>query len=264
MAEPSLKILWGLRYKVAEGVRQDVRHRYAGSVIGLGWSLLFPVAQIAIFAAVYVFILKVRPSGMSESQYVLMVFSGLLPLMAFNEALAAGAASLNSNRNLLTSTVFPPELIPLRALLAAHVPSLLGFTVVAAVTLLAGVATPASLVLVPLLWLLLLVFCAGLAWMLSLVSLIARDVQQALPLVLMAVLILSPFAYTPEMVPAPLKPLLYLNPLSWFVFCFQDLLAFGRLPQGLALFVVLILATGTFIAGFTFFRKAKHAFFDYA
>jgi lipopolysaccharide transport system permease protein len=264
MRDPTLKVLWGLRRKVAEGVRQDVRHRYAGSVIGLGWSLLFPVLQIAIFAAVYVFILKVRPSGMGESQYVLMVFAGLLPLMAFNEALAAGAASLNSNRNLLTSTVFPPELIPPRALLAAHVPSLLGFTVVAAVTLLAGVATPASLVLVPLLWLLLLLFCAGLAWMLSLVSLIARDVQQALPLALMALLILSPFAYTPEMVPAALKPLLYLNPLSYFVFCFQDLLAFGRMPQPLSLLMCVLLATASSALGFAFFRKAKHAFFDYA
>jgi lipopolysaccharide transport system permease protein len=260
----ALGILWGFRHKVAEGVRHDVRHRYAGSVIGLGWSLLFPLAQMAIFAVVYVFIFRVRPSGLTEYQYLLMVFAGLLPLMGFNEALGAGAAALSSNRNLLTSTVFPSELIPLRALLAAQVPALAGFAVVAAFTLIAGTASAASLVMVPLVWLLMLLFCAGLAWVLSLVSLIARDVQQALPLVLMALTILSPFAYTPEMVPASLKPLLYLNPLSYFVFCFQDLLAFGRLPQPFALAMAAAMALIAFAAGFVFFRKARAVFFDYA
>lgn len=260
----ALRVLWRFRGKVAEGVLQDVRHRYAGSVIGLGWSLLFPLVQIAIFAVVYVFIFKVRPSGLDESHYVLMVFSGLLPLMAINEGLNAAAASLSSNRNLLTSTVFPPELIPLRALLAAQVPVLIGFALVAALTLVVGTAAPASLLMVPLLWLLMLAFCAGLSWILSLISLIARDVQQALPLAMMALMILSPFAYTPDMVPASLKALLYLNPLSWFVFCFQDLLAFGRMPQALALAMVAAMALASFSAGFLFFRKTRHVFFDYA
>jgi lipopolysaccharide transport system permease protein len=260
----ALRILWGFRHKLAEGVRHDVRHRYAGSLLGLGWSIAFPLAQMAIFAVVYVFIFRVRPSGLTAYQYLLMVFAGLLPLMAFNEALAAGAAALSSNRNLLTSTVFPSELIPLRALLAAQVPALAGFAAVAAFTLVSGSASPASLLMVPLVWLLMLLLCAGLSWMLALVSLVVRDVQHVLPLVLMALTILSPFAYTPEMVPASLKPLLYLNPLSYFVFCFQDLLAFGRLPQPFALAMAAAMALGAFAAGFLFFRKARAVFFDYA
>jgi lipopolysaccharide transport system permease protein len=260
----ALRVLWSFRQKVLEGVNQDVRHRYAGSLLGLGWSVLFPVVQIAIYAVVYVFIFRVRPAGMSQEQYILMVFSGLIPLMAFNESLNAGAASLSSNRNLLTSTVFPPELIPVRALLAAQVPSLLGFLLVAAFTLLTGVATPAAIALVPLVWLSMTLFGVGLSWILSLLSLIARDIQQVLPLVMMGLMILSPFAYTPEMVPPALKPILYLNPLSYFVFCFQDLLSFGRLPHWGNFAAALVLGLSTFMLGFFFFRRAKHIFFDYA
>jgi len=260
----ALHTLWSFRRRVAEGVRQDVRHRYAGSMLGIAWSVLFPVTQLAIFAVVYVFIFKVRPTGLSEGQYVLMVFSGLLPLMAFSDALNAGAASLSNNRSLLTSTVFPPELVPLRALLAAQLPALIGFAIVSAITLVTGTAAAASLVMVPLLWLMMLLFCAGLSWVLSLASLVARDVQQALPLAMAALTILSPFAYTPDMVPASLKGLLYLNPLSYFVFGFQDLLAFGHLPQPLVLAAAFVLSLGSFAAGFVFFRRAKHVFFDYA
>lgn len=196
-------------------------------------------------------------------QYVLMVFAGLIPLMAFNEALNAGAASLSNNKVLLTSTVFPPELIPVRAILAAQVPSLLGFSVVAIFMMSIGFSSIASILLVPILWISLLLFAMGLSWMLSLVSLIARDVQQILPLALMALMILSPFAYTPEMVPAGLKIILYANPLSFFVLCFQDLLTFNRLPDPLFFVISLIIGIGTFILGFSFFRKAKNVFFDY-
>jgi lipopolysaccharide transport system permease protein len=201
---------------------------------------------------------------MTQNEYIVMVFAGLIPLMAFNEALTAGAASLTSNRSLLTSTVFPPELIPVRALLAAQVPAMLGFALILVLTTLTGMATPAAFLFVPMLWLVLAVFAVGLCWILSLVSLVVRDVQQVLPLVMMALLILSPFAYTPEMVPGGLKVLVYLNPLSYFVFSFQALLAFGKLPQAWHLLAAAGIALLAFGAGFAFFRKAKHVFFDYA
>lgn len=260
----ALAVLWAFRHKVLEGINHDVRHRYAGSVLGLSWSILFPVVQIAIYAVVYVFIFRVRPAGMSQEEYILMVFSGLIPLMAFNESINAGAASLSNNRNLLTSTVFPPELIPVRALLAAQVPSLLGFLAVAIFTLIAGVASPSALIFVPMLWLAMVLFGTGLSWVLSLISLVARDIQQVLPLVMMGLMILSPFAYTPDMVPAALKPILYLNPLSYYVFCFQDVLSFGRLPDALHFSVAAALGVFVFAGGFLFFRRAKHVFFDYA
>jgi len=260
----ALQTLWAFRAKVAEGIFHDVRHRYAGSMLGLGWSILFPVAQICIYAIVYVFIFKVRPTGMTRDEYIVMVFAGLIPLMAFNESLSTGTASLTSNRSLLTSTVFPPELIPVRALLAAQVPAMLGFSVLLLVTVLTGMATPAAFLMVPVLWVLLAMFCAGLCWILSLVSLVVRDVQQVLPLFMMALLILSPFAYTPEMVPSGLKLLVYLNPLSYFVFSFQALLAFGKMPDASHVAAVACIAFGTFWLGFVFFRKAKYVFFDYA
>jgi lipopolysaccharide transport system permease protein len=260
----ALQVLWTFRAKVLEGVATDVRHRYAGSVLGLGWSVLFPAMQIAIYTVVYVFIFKVRPAGISQSQYILMVFAGLIPMMAFNEALNNGTGALSNNRSLLTSTVFPPELIPIRAILAAQVPSLVGFMGLLAVTVVAGYMPPGLLLAVPVIWLMMAGFCAGLVWVLSLLSLIARDIQQMLPLIMMALTILSPIAYTPDMVPASLKLILYLNPLSYFVFSFQEIVAFGKLPQGFHIAMSCVLGVGLFLAGFTFFRKAKHIFFDYA
>lgn len=260
----SLKVLAGYRHRLLEGVIHDVRQRYAGSVFGLAWAVLFPLLQLGIYAGLYSFIFKVRPSGLTETGYVVLVFSGLVPLMAFNEAITASTASLSANKSLLLNTVFPAELIPLRAALAAHAPSLTALFI----TLIAGFASGhagwQAILLVPVFWVLLIMFAMGIGWSLSLLSLVARDIQHGMGLILMTLFILSPFAYTPEMVPAAMKPLIYLNPLSYFVLTFQQLICYGTWPEPPVAAGAILLALGSFFAGFTVFQRAKHVFFDYA
>ena len=92
----------------------------------------------------------------------------------------------------------------------------------------------------------------------------ARDIQHGLGLVIMLLFVLSPFAYTPEMVPAALKPIIYLNPLSYFVLTFQQLICYGTWPDPFVAGGAAILGLGSFFAGFSVFQRAKYVFFDYA
>jgi lipopolysaccharide transport system permease protein len=227
----SLKVLAGYRHRLLEGVLHDIRQRYIGSAFGSLWVFLFPLLQLGIYAGLYSFIFKIRVPGLTEMGYVLLVFSGLVPLMAFNEALTAATSSLSANKNLLLNTVFPAELIPLRAALSGHVTSLVGLTVTLIVGFALGRTSWQAIFLVPIFWVLLLMFAIGIGWMFSLFSLVARDIQHGLGLLTMLLFVLSPFAYTPEMVPEALKPLIYLNPLSYFVLTFQQLICYGTWPD---------------------------------
>ena len=260
----SIKKLLLYRRRLIEGVLLDVRQQYTGSILGAFWAFLFPLLQLGIFAGLYTVIFKVRPTGLTEWEYVLLVFSGLVPLLAFNAILTSSAGSLIANKNLLLNTVFPAELIPLRSALAAHVPGLagLGITLLLGFTL--GRTSWQSILFVPLLWLLLVMFAIGLGWILSLLTLVAKDIQHALGLLLMLMTILSPFAYTPEMVPGTLKFILYLNPLSYFVLSFQQVIAYGSLPGLLPVFGSFIFGLGGFLVGYALFLKAKFLLFDYA
>lgn len=256
--------MWRFRGRLGEGILQDIKYRYAGSILGLAWSVLFPLIQLSIYATVYVFIFKVRPNGMKDYEYVVMVFAGLLPLLGFNEGVSAGASALVANKSLLLSTVFPAELIPVRALIASQIPSLIGFVIVLLAGIALGTATGWALVLAPVIWGLMLLFAGGIAWILSLLSLVMRDIQQVLPLLLMTLTILSPFAYTPTMVPASLKVFLYLNPLSYFVLSFQNLICFNSFPSWPILVAVVVVSLSVAAAGFSIFNRAKFVFFDYA
>jgi lipopolysaccharide transport system permease protein len=250
--------------RVAEGVVHDVRQRYLGSVFGIGWAILLPAMQLSIYAGLYAFVFRIRPNGLNEWGYILLVFSGLVPIMAFNEALTTSISSVSANKNLLLNTVFPAELIPLRSVVAAHFPHLFGLAITLMLGFLLGRTDWKAVLLVPVCWILLLMFATGIGWILSLISLVAKDIQQVIGLVLMIMMIVSPFAYTPEMVPAAFKPVLLLNPLSYFVLTFQQLICYGNWPDIRILGGAAAISIASFMGGYLFFQRAKGVFFDFA
>ena len=257
-------VLWSYRSRLYAGVVQDLRQRYVGSLFGVLWAILFPIMQLSIYAGLYLIIFKVRPAGLTEVGYVILVFSGLVPLLAFSEALANSTSSLVTNKSLLLNTVFPAELIPVRAVLSAQVGGIVGLVVTLVAAFSLGQASLKVALLIPVFWLLLIMFVTGLGWILSLFSLVLRDIQHALSLIIMLLFVLSPFAYTPEMVPSAMKIIIYLNPMSYFVLSFQNLICYGTLPDIAPAVGSTVLGCGFFLGGYYIFRRAKHVFFDYA
>ena len=259
-----LSIIWHFRARLVDGVLLDLRQRYAGSVLGVVWAILYPVMLLSVYAFVYTFIFRVRPAQLTVYDYVILVFSGLLPLLSFIEALMASSSSLSANRSLLMNTVFPPELIPLRSILAAQITGFVGVTITLVAAFSLGLGSWIVVLAVPFFWLMLILFVTGLGWILSLVSLVATDIQQGLPPILFLLVIVSPFAYTPDMVPAGLAAILYFNPLTYFVLAFQSAVVYGVWPSIAITAGTIILGCVSFLTGFAFFRRTKLIFFDYA
>jgi len=257
------QVIFRYRDLLLRTAMSDVRQRYAGLVGGLLWMGLSPFLLMSLYAVVYVAIFQIRPVSLTRLDYIVYIFAGMIPLFGFVEALSAGTGSLTANRAILLNTVFPAELVPIRAVLVSHVTTVFGLAILGIGSLLLGKAT-LTLLLVPLCLLLQVMFVAGLTWLLSLGNLVLRDIQQLLTYATLILFMVSPIAYTPDMVPRRLVAVTYLNPLSYFVTSFQDLILFGRLPSAGVTVACLVLGVGTFCAGFHIFSKIKQGLFDYA
>jgi lipopolysaccharide transport system permease protein len=241
----------------------DIRQRYAGLVVGRLWILLYPLLLMGLYSVIYIMVFRIRPIGLSQSEYVLYIFAGLIPFLGFVEALNAGTVSLSLNKAILLNTVFPAELIPLRAVVASQATTAVGFGMVIVGAVVLG-KTSSTLLVAPLVLFFQLMFVAGLVWVLSLGNLVLRDIQQTLSFVSMLLVIISPISYTRDMVPPALRVIIYLNPLSYFVITFQDLIVFGRLSSPGVAAVSVVLGVLSFGMGFWVFQRLKQVFFDYA
>jgi lipopolysaccharide transport system permease protein len=240
----------------------DLGRRYAGSFLGLGWIVIAPAALFALYGAIYLFIFRVQVPGLDRWAYVLYIFAGLVPYLMTAEALTGGVGSVVVNRSILNSTVFPIDLAPVKAVLAAQGSMLVGIVVTVAGVVAVGRAHW-TLLLVPVVWLLQLLALIGLTWILSLINVVIRDLQNFIGLLLVILMVASPIAYTPAMVPASLKAVLLLNPLSYFVITYQRILVLGELPDLTTAVVLVVGSLALFVFGGWFFSRVKSVMVDY-
>lgn len=241
----------------------EVRNLYAGSLLGASWVVIGQILMLAIYTLTYVVIFRIRPIDMTVYEYILYVFCGLTSYMPFSASLTGGALSLVSNRAVLLNTTFPAELIPFRSVLVASVTMPIGVLILLVSDAAFSELTWTSL-LIPVVMVLQLMFAAGLVWGLSLLALIVRDVQQMLTYIIMMLMMITPIAYTPSMLPASLKVLIYLNPLAYFVITFQELIILNKVPSLAFIVVMSAMSIATFCGGFLLMRRAKSAFYDHA
>jgi len=262
LTEGSAQYLYTHRRLLWRVTRNELRARYAGAHLGVLWVFVAPLLILVVYAVTYVSILKVRLAGLDSSEYVLFIFSGLVPYLMAADALVNGVTSVIANKSVLSNTVFPIDLAPVKSVLTAQPIMLAGLAVTILGSLAIGTAKW-TMVLLPVIWLMQVIGLIGLCWFLSLLNVIFRDIQNLMTPVLMMILIASPFAYTPDIVPASLRPFIVLNPFAYFVVAYQQVLVLGLVPGIGHMIVIVALAVVPFVAGSWFFATTKRVIIDY-
>ena len=240
----------------------ELRSRYAGSLFGVGWAVISPLLIIAIYSVIYLVIFRVSVPSMTKIEYVLFIFSGLIPFLMTSEALGGGVGSVVANKAVLSNTVFPVDLVPIKSVLLAQFTMLVGMVVILTVSASIGILSWTALLL-PVVWFLQVLALIGIVWILSLINLVFRDLQNLISLIIMILMVASPIAYTPDMVPSALKVLILLNPLAYFLLAYQRILVMGQLPLWWDSLAIVILGFGLFFIGGVFFSRVKQAMVDY-
>jgi len=75
-------------------------------------------------------------------------------------------------------------------------------------------------------------------------------------------MMISPIAYTEDMIPEGMRAILYINPLYYMIMLYQKIFMFNELDIKL-LGIFSILSLLHFIGGYYFFTKLKGVFNDY-
>ena len=138
--------VWRLRHFWMALVRNDLRNRYRRSVLGLGWSLLQPIAMTVVLCTVFAGVF-----GMSLSEYTPYLLSGLTFWGFISTAALTGCQSFSQGESYIRQHRAPLAIYPLRTTLGAGYHFLVGMGVVlVAVGIFSGFKNPLVLLsLVP-------------------------------------------------------------------------------------------------------------------
>lgn len=201
-------------------VAQELRSRYLGSMLGLAWLVLVPLLTLVLYSVVFGGFMKARwatqeVSGVSS--FALVLFPGLLVFNYFAECVNRAPSLVLSNPNYVKKVVFPLPVLGLATALAALVQFFVGLLVWCGLSLWLGHPLTWRIFLVPVVMLPFVALVLGLVWAASAIGVYVRDLLSFAPIVTQVLMFLSPVLYPVENVPAGLRWVFALNPLTFVV-----------------------------------------------
>ncbi|WP_313080225.1 ABC transporter permease [Pulveribacter sp.] len=236
--------LWRARALVVVLTRREAAARYAGTAFGVVWAYAQPALTLAAYYLVFDVVFAMRMGAGAPTHAVgTYLIAGLLPWMAFADALSRGMTSLLEAGPMLQKNALPPMLFPVRAVLA----SALVYAPLLALLLLAYAPlhrfAPAVLAFVPLVALQCLL-CALWGAALAILAAALRDTVQVVGFALSLGVFLSPVLFPAQLFPAGWAWVLWLNPMTAWVTGYQAILLQGLWPAaaawaGMALWLLL-------------------------
>ena len=255
---------WKHRQLIGKLSRRRIETRYRTSVLGLFWSLLHPLFMLGIYTFIFSFVFKAKwnTAGFENTEFALLLFSGLILYQVFAECANEAPGLLVVNEVYIKQLIFPTEILAwvnlLTALFSFAASAVLLFCFycfVRGVPPLTALWLPAILGPIALISL-------GVAWFLSSIGLFLRDTSQVVSVLTTALLFMSPIFYPSSMIPEPYQRYYFLNPFARLLDMSKGVLFSGTPPDWQQLLFVTLGSWAVAWLGYVWFMKTKHAFAD--
>ena len=242
--------------------RRELFSRYLGSVSGLAWAFLQPLALLAVYHFVFTTVFRAGP--MNGKSFLVFVAVALWPWLAAQEALQRGTVSIGGYAGLIRKVAFPHELVVYASVGATLVLQFAGYlAVLVALALFGEPVRFEGLPLAVALWLLLAVAVTGIALALAALQVFIRDIEHILMPVLMILMYLTPILYPLSLVPENMRPWVAANPFGYLVERLRDALLEGRVAPSWGDAAAALVAVGLFAGGRWIFLRLSPHFEDF-
>ncbi len=230
-------------------VARDLKVRYRNSVLGFVWCLLNPLLMMAVFTIVFTVLMR-----SDIPNFPVFVLVGILAWNLHVTSVMGAIDSIVANEALVKKVYFPRELLPISVVLSNTVNYVLALVVLFAMIAAFGIHLSSSLVFLPVILLIQVVFTIGLALFLSALTVFYRDVQIIMETLMLAWFFLTPVFYRLEdLFPAYARLVRIANPMASLISAYRDVLYLGGMPGVDFLVRTLITSVLVLVGGYLFF-----------
>lgn len=251
---------WRLIYVydlLRELVARDMKLLYKRSVLGVAWTLINPLLQLAVFVFVFQVVLPV-----AIPRYSSFVFTGLLVWTWFQNSLFQATAVIIANRPLIRQPGFPIAILPVVITTTGLIHFLLALPVSIIFLLIDGVELKPVILFLPILQALQFALTVSLAYLLAALNVTFRDTQHTLGVVLQLFFYLTPVFYDIKNVPTAYQSIYNLNPMVHVVTAYRDVLIQGTQPNWQPLLMIAAVMAVCLPIGLQFFRRQSDRFVE--
>jgi len=253
---PSPRLLY-LRDLLFTLVGRDMKLRYKRSILGIAWSLLTPLAQLAVFYLVFDVLLP-----LNVSNYLSFLFSGVLVWNWFQVSLYQATSTIVDNRELIKRPGFPVAILPIVTVTSHLIHFFLALPILFVFLVAGGTPLTGALLALPLVIALQFILTLSLAYFTATFYVTFRDTQHLLSVLLNLLFFLTPIFYKSSDLPVQYQSLYRLNPMVYLLEAYRAILLSGDLPDAIGLLVLSVPTIAILFLGYRVLRRASDHFVD--
>ncbi len=232
---------------IEELVKRDFKKKYKRTVLGMAWSILAPLLQLAVMTLVFT-----KFFGRNTPHFMIYIFCGMLVFNFFSDATKGGMSTIMGNAGIFTKVNVPKYLF----LLSRNIQALINFGLILVIFFI-FVAFDGLLFTWKFLCLLypiccLILFNIGIGMALSALFVFFRDVQYLYDVFTQLLMYMSAVFYTIDRYSETVRKLFLLNPMYLFIRYFRKIVIEATVPTIwfhllMAADVVIALGAGCFM-----------------
>lgn len=224
----STELIWHL-------VQRDFQLSHVGSVFGVGWRILIPLAQLGLLVLVFG---SVVPLDIPD--YPAFIYSALLPWLWFNNSLSSSGHLFLSNRDLLRRPNFSPIVLVMANMLSTLITFVLSFPLLLFLLGWYGRPITGTVLLFPLIVLVQGLLIFSLSLIIATYNVFYRDIAHVVSIVLPMLFFITPVFYRP-VAEVEYSTWFQLNPMTALVRAYRAILFHGTVPEwGTVMFIAIV------------------------
>lgn len=241
-------------------ITRDFKVKYKRSVLGVVWSLLYPILTMAVMALVFTNVFKFSTPGVN---YLVYLLSGLVMFNYFSEASNLAMSSVVANFSLINKVYIPKYIFPLSKCLFVGINFLLTLIPLYVIIFLTGTGVNFYHLLLPYVFICLLLFTIGVGLILSTIAVFLRDMFYIYGVIITLWTYLTPIMYDISIIPQQFQIFMKLNPMYWFLDFTRQIVLYNQLPGVRNFLYCGIFGVGALLLGIFLFKKNQDKFIYY-
>ena len=253
--ENVFKNLYNYRELLKTSVKKEVRSKYKNSFLGVLWSFLNPLLQIAVYALIFSLILSNQ-----QPHYAVFLCCGLIPWTFFSSAINKAAFTFIENGNIIKKVYFPREIIPISVVTGETVNFLISTIIIFGFVIFSGMGISKYIIFYPLILIAQYLVILGIAFIISSICVYLRDLQHFIGIALQLLFYAAPIVYSPSSIPDNYQWILKYNPMTYIINAYRDIFYNQTMIDIKHILIVLLIGIIGCIVGYFIFSKLQKGF----
>ena len=250
-----MRNLYSYRELLKSNVKKEIRGKYKGSFLGVLWSFLNPLLQVAVYAIVFPYIMRIETPN-----YLQYLIVGIIPWTFFITVINQGMIAVRMNAGIIKKVYFPREILPISVAISGLVNFFISCIIILIFCIFGGLGISWHLILLPVIALIQFVFTLGLVLALSAINIFIKDTEYIVQFIINMLFYATPILYPASLFPEKIRWVLYLNPLTGIIDAYRDIFMYHQIPNIASLLYLIVIALLFFLIGLAIFRKLEKGF----